>query len=485
MFDDKRGEDGKITRFKARFVAMGFTQKFGVDYEETFAAVVISKSFRMMMAILNEDPTYELEHWDVKMAFTKAPVEEELYMYQPEDFEKKDGNCTYVCRLRKALYGLKQSARNWQMFVRDVFLETKFTFLLSDPCLYFARQGDAWCLVATHVDDIFPLFNLAGKRIRDELFSKFQKYVEIDNLGPASWALKTFIQRDRERGILKISQSQFCREYLEAKGVSLTNAVTTPTVTSGPDLDMEGNEPLDEKLKEYNFHSDIGSLWWLAQISRPDIFFAVHRASKWQNSPSNKLWRWIEQIKKYLAGTVSMGIIYKRSSMSTPLLSGFVDAAFASEQKTISRLGWFYLFKGNLVAWTSENAQRIMTSSTEVECRGLSQFSKENIWQRQLQLELGLFEVNGPTPIYEDNTASIAMSAHSGAPHKRSKHFGIEWAMFRESVDLGEIKPVYVPTGDQPADMLTKPLSVQKFVYFRDLIMGGRNLQQLFPTHNA
>ena len=75
MFDDKRGEDGRILKFKARFVAMGFTQKYGVDYQETFAGVVVGKSFRIMLAMLNEDPTHEMDHWDVKMAFTQAPVE--------------------------------------------------------------------------------------------------------------------------------------------------------------------------------------------------------------------------------------------------------------------------------------------------------------------------------------------------------------------------------------------------------------------------
>ena len=107
--------------------------------------------------------------------------------------------------------GLKQSAHNWQTFVRDVFGEVGFIYFLSDPCLFFAKKGDAWCLVATHVDDIFPLYNRAGKVLREALFANFQKYVEIDNLGQVSWALKTSIQRDRERGSLKISQGLFCK----------------------------------------------------------------------------------------------------------------------------------------------------------------------------------------------------------------------------------------------------------------------------------
>ena len=105
ILDDKRGEDGKILKYKARFVAMGNFQKHLVDYDETFAGVVVAKSFRIMLSILNEDPLYEMEHWDVKMAFTQAYLDEEIFMYEPEGFETK-GEKT-VCRLLKSLYGLK------------------------------------------------------------------------------------------------------------------------------------------------------------------------------------------------------------------------------------------------------------------------------------------------------------------------------------------------------------------------------------------
>lgn len=481
VFDDKRGQDGKVIRFKARFVAMGFTQKPGVDYAETFAGVVISKTFRIMLVILNEDPTFEMQHWDVKLAFTKAPIEEELYMYQPEDFERNEGSSLSVCRLKKSLYGLKQSAHNWQQFVRNIFAELGFAVLQTDSCLYFLRRGDAWCLVATHVDDLFPLYNKPGVALRDSIFKQFQKYVEIDNLGPVSWALKTRIQRDSAKGILKISQEQFCKDFLS--GVNLGAPVPIPAVVSGSDVNMTQDDVLDDEIRDYPFQSDIGSMWWLANISRPDIFFAVHRCAVWQNRPSRKLWRWLQQIKRYLAGAAHLGIVYQRSISSTLQLSGFVDGAFASEDEVKSRIGWFFLFHGNLVSWASENPKRILTSSTEVECRGLSQFAKENLWQRQLQLELGLDELKAPTTVYEDNTASIALSTNPGVPHKRSKHFGLEWAMFKEAVAQGEVALTYVSTEEQPADMMTKALPAKKFVYFRDRVMGGDILQNYFlPT---
>ena len=88
-----------------------------------------------MLAILNEDPTYEMEHWDVKMAFTIAPLDEILYMAEPEGDEKgKTGD--FVCWLKKSLYGLKQSARNWQKLLENTFFFRRF-FTLACRTVFF------------------------------------------------------------------------------------------------------------------------------------------------------------------------------------------------------------------------------------------------------------------------------------------------------------------------------------------------------------
>ena len=125
-----------------------------------------------------------------------------------------------------------------------------------------------------------------------------------------------------------------------------------------------------------------------------------------------------------------------------------------------------------------------MTSSTEVEYRGLVTVGKENLWHIQLQQELGLFKVNEPTTIYEDNTASITMASDLSTPHKRSKHFGIEWSFFKESVKKREIFPIYVSTDEQPADMFTKALRTNKFVVFGEMVMGSQHLQNHFTKNS-
>ena len=142
----------------------------------------MTKRFRILLAIWNSDPTYEMEHWDVKMAL-------ELFMHQPEGWERKE-KTEFVCKLKKSLYGLKQAARNWGRFLRDIICDSFLFFsLFSDPCVFLAKKENNFCFVCTHVDDIFVLFSPASRDFRDGLWSRLQKHVEIENLGEVSWAL--------------------------------------------------------------------------------------------------------------------------------------------------------------------------------------------------------------------------------------------------------------------------------------------------------
>ena len=359
ILDDKRGEDGKILKFKARFVAMGNTQKYLIDYDETFAGVMVAKSFRILLAILNESPENEMEHWDVKMAFTQAPLEDQIFMYEPEGFET-EGEKKHVVELKKSLYGLKQSARNWQLLLNSYCHQNGFSATHADPCVFILKKENGFCVCSTHVDDIFVIFDKIGKTFRDSLFENILKQIPIENLGSVSWALKTSILRDRKQGVLKISQEQYCRDFLSRTGASKFPPLKSPATNPNFPENIAADDSLDrcdETLKK-EFQSDIGAFWWLAQISRPDIFYAVHRCSKLVNKPNKRLGQRIQKIKDYLSLTPSIGIVYQRHENS-PTLSGYVDAAFASEDESQSRVGYFYLFRGNLVSWASENPTRV------------------------------------------------------------------------------------------------------------------------------
>ena len=134
---------------------------------------------------------------------------------------------------------------------------------------------------------------------------------------------------------MKISQEIYIREFLDQRGLLGTTGVDTPAIETGPDSNMteedlpQTDEEKDE-LKKLPFQEDIGCLYWMASISRPDIYYAVHRASKWQTKPSKKLWRWLERIKRYLINTQHIGLVYTRENVVSPF-SAYCDASFATE----------------------------------------------------------------------------------------------------------------------------------------------------------
>ena len=110
LYKIKHGADGSIEKYRARFVARGFSQKEGVDYDETFAPVAQYTSIRSIIAIAST-MGWKLHQMDVKTAFLNGIVEEEVYIEQPEGFFVHGEY--HVCKLKNYLYGLNQEPHAW------------------------------------------------------------------------------------------------------------------------------------------------------------------------------------------------------------------------------------------------------------------------------------------------------------------------------------------------------------------------------------
>ena len=103
--------DGSVERFKAKLMAKGFTQTYGVDYQETFAPVAKINSIRVLLSLV-ANYNWPIHQLDIKKAFLNGDLEEEVFMSPPPGFEKVFGQHK-VCKLKKSLYGLKKSLRAW------------------------------------------------------------------------------------------------------------------------------------------------------------------------------------------------------------------------------------------------------------------------------------------------------------------------------------------------------------------------------------
>jgi hypothetical protein len=91
VYKTKCDSKGNVERYKARFVAKGFTQREGIDYNETFSPVSCKNSFRIIMALVAHFDL-ELHQMDVKTTFLNGDLYESVYMAQPKDFVMEEKN---------------------------------------------------------------------------------------------------------------------------------------------------------------------------------------------------------------------------------------------------------------------------------------------------------------------------------------------------------------------------------------------------------
>ncbi|RVW48516.1 Retrovirus-related Pol polyprotein from transposon TNT 1-94 [Vitis vinifera] len=111
VFSIKHKTDGSVERYKVRLIAKGYTQTYGVDYQETLSPIVKLNTVRVLIS-LAANLDWPLHQFDVKNVFFHGDLEDEVYMDIPQGFVSSTQG-KVVCKLQKTFYRLKQSPRAW------------------------------------------------------------------------------------------------------------------------------------------------------------------------------------------------------------------------------------------------------------------------------------------------------------------------------------------------------------------------------------
>jgi hypothetical protein len=148
-----------VVRNKSRLVAQGYSQKEGIDYEETFAPVARLEAIRILLAFAMAKE-FKLYQMDVKSAFLNGVIEEEVYVKQPSGFESEKYPHR-VYRFKRALYGLKQAPRAWygrlrgfllsRGFVMGTWIKLCFSSSMGMTCWFCRYTWMILSLVARHI----------------------------------------------------------------------------------------------------------------------------------------------------------------------------------------------------------------------------------------------------------------------------------------------------------------------------------------------
>ena len=217
----KRGAQGEIERFQARYVAKGFEQVYEVDFFETWAPVGRYATLRALLSIC---VVWDLEtkHIDIKCAFLNGVLHQDVYTVQPPMFH--DGT-RRVWKLKKAVYGLKQAAREWHKALVEPLSEIGFDKCHSEPALFVSKVGR--CFIFLWVDD---LLIFSEKDLLQPLIDKILGKFDGRDLKDPSHVLGMEVKRDRNAKTLSISHKQMISDLLERNKMSGCRCSPTPLV---------------------------------------------------------------------------------------------------------------------------------------------------------------------------------------------------------------------------------------------------------------
>jgi Reverse transcriptase (RNA-dependent DNA polymerase) len=428
IFTVKQNPNEKVKWYKARLVTKGFSQTYGIDYDETFVLVAKMSTVRTLISLVANDG-WKLHQLDVINAFLHGDLLEEVYMQTPPGFRtnQTDGK---VCRLKKSLYGLKQSPRAWYGRFRRAMLGMRYQRINADHTVFFRRYGGHITMLIVYVDDMI----ITGDDESEiaQLKAKLDKKFEVKDLGQ----FRYFIGIEVTRGIKRIvlSQRKYVLDLLTETSMLGCRPVTSP-IDAKCKLSTETGEPVDRE----RYQRLVGRLIYLSHIL-PDISFAVSIVSRYMHDLRKGHMDAVYQILRYLKNAPGKGLIFKKNEYLN--VEGYCDSDWAScadDKKSTS--GYCMFVGGNLVSWKSKKQSVVARLTAEAKYRVMTLGVAEMLWLKAPLVELKM-DQGAKMKLWCDNKSAISI-ANNLVQYDRTKHVKIDrfsskkkWIMVNWSWDM-------------------------------------------------
>lgn len=456
--------------YKARLTIKGCGQKYGFDFDETFSPVAQTSAIRLILSLATAQGM-TLWQFDVANAFANAELtgDMEIFMEAPTQMNLPSG--TYL-KLNRALYGLKQASREWNLLLNRTLISLGFKQLISDACLFTIDRNGEQIILAIYVDDIF-VCSKSQDNI-DWLYTALSGCFKV-NATPLSTCLGFNITGSASNNSITINKDDYIKLLVD-KYQHLIADIPFRDTPLDPNIKLSRtqcptSEKEKEKMSQLPFKQLIGALNYLCCTLRADITFATHYLARFMDNPAPLHWQQLLLVLAYLRDHPQSYITYSGNTIkyfeidgiTYPMLPNtlycYVDADFAStdvdSRKSVT--GYAIYFNGGLISWKSGLQKTVSASSTEAEYKAMHEASKEVIWLMNILAELGHTHL-GSAYMFEDNTSTIRVSENP-VSSSNLKHIDTIYHQVREFISQGKITVYHIPTHQQLADILTKPLS--------------------------
>ncbi|POW17500.1 hypothetical protein PSHT_06371 [Puccinia striiformis] len=423
VFALKRDTEGKITRFKARYVARGFNQRPGTDCGDTYAPTASLNTLRLLFSIAAQ-MGMKMHSFDVSSAYLYSPIEEEVYVKPPTELRPELRG--KVLRLKKALYGTKQAGRCWWLHFKTILNGLNFTTSEVESSLYVYKRDDVSIFIWMHVDDGLVVSN--SEAAMEELREALQKQLEV------KW--KTHV--DQIVGI---------NVHEKLNGIFLEqNLLATQVVTNY----CRPNDPVNVT----DFRSVLGSLMYLACGTQPDIAYAVNMLARYSSRPSEEHWTTLDHLVGYVKKNPRRAINFSQGEDAVKL---YVDAGWGGEHER-STTGFILQHCGNPITWGSKRQDVVAMSTCAAEYVALSIAT-----QTLANIKVILDDIC-PSQRFEilcDNQAAVLV-ATDNASKKKTKYLQRAFYFVNDFVRKYKVKLYWISNQFQLADIFTKRLGASK-----------------------
>ncbi|CAB1120117.1 unnamed protein product [Ectocarpus sp. CCAP 1310/34] len=410
---------------KARLVAKGWNQVPGRDCGGTFAPVCRLQSIRMVFAIAAEKDL-DVIQLDVKTAFLYADIEENVFVEMAPGYEAKNmEELQLVMKLEKSLDGLAQSPQDWLKTIDSSLVEIGFFPLKSDTCVYIYDHNNTVVVLTLYVDDLLII-----------------------------------------RGGAHHQPGNYTTSILDRFGMGSCKPLSTAGF--GPELSVkQPEETLLNAEGKQRYQAIIGSVMYLAQVTRYDIMYCASQFARAMSNPSKIHMGAAKHLLRYLSGSRDFSITYKRGGFDLTASSNANGGHNTDNGKSMSS---YIMMMSTAPASLKSGLQSLTAMSTvEAELVASALAMKEVIFCTNMMKELGFGSEFSSAPLFIDSTATlnvIGNQTFSG----HTKHMALRFFYIRKIVKEGRISIHYIPTEDNLADIGTEYLNKQRHQYLIDKI---------------
>jgi hypothetical protein len=315
-------------------------------------------------------------------------------------------------------------------------------------------------IIAIYVDDL--LIIAVGQQAVINTARKLASKFELQDLGDVSFYLGCRIVRDRDQRKLWMVQDSYIDQLLEGLHLDSADDADTPF---NPYERMEAatDDYIPSKNMLQRYQHIVGKIMWPSTQTRPDIAYATGVLSKYLVKPAEAHLLQAKRVVRYLKKTRKYGICFTGSNGVDANLEMFVDSSYADDLDSRRSTGGYVVkMAGAPTTWKSGRLPLVTLSSTESEYVALTLAAKEAVSVARLLQEVKYQGPITPVHIFEDSQPAIDLTKRS-VSDGRTKHIDVRWHFIRQQIDNGTVKVSWIPTDQQVADGLTKPLDRTKF----------------------